>query len=107
MWISVAVTPCDVAPPLLPLNAMHGGEYGSPGTCRPLQVWTPAAVAPPPPPPPPAALPCAGVAPGWVDAVDEPPPPLPGPKPVPVSAGADALAVVVSGTFDGTSSAIS
>ena len=26
-------TPADVAPPLLPENAMHGGEYGSPGTC--------------------------------------------------------------------------
>src|SRR5579872_3422772 len=25
-------TPCEVAPPLLPEKATHGGEYGSPGT---------------------------------------------------------------------------
>src|SRR5581483_10713171 len=31
--ISVPVTPRVVVPPLLPENAMHGGEYGSPGTC--------------------------------------------------------------------------
>ncbi len=32
--IAFAVTPRDVAPPLDPEKAMHGGEYGSPGTCH-------------------------------------------------------------------------
>src|SRR2546423_14964406 len=32
--IASLVTPRDVAPPLLPVNAMHGGEYGSLGIWR-------------------------------------------------------------------------
>src|SRR3954467_13926678 len=45
-WISLAVTPLDVAPPLLPLKAIFGGEYGSPGTWSPPGLLTAAAVAP-------------------------------------------------------------
>src|SRR5918995_1356401 len=64
-----ALTPRWVSPPLSPLNAKHGGEYGSPGTWSALwgQGCTPAAAATSPPPvaPVPAwpASPPAAVAP--------------------------------------------
>ena len=60
------VTPRLVAPPLLPGNETHGGEYGSPLTCGPLQpvgavIGAPLAevegTTPPTPVPPVPALP--------------------------------------------------
>jgi len=38
--MALAVTPLEVAPPLEPEKEMHGGEYGSPGTCSPAQLET-------------------------------------------------------------------
>ena len=62
--ISLSVTPWKVGPPLPPLNAKHGGEYGSPLTCfgRPEHAETvPIFVLPPLVPP---AVPPPSVAPG-------------------------------------------
>src|SRR5690606_22756076 len=88
-WISVAVTPRQVAPPLSPSNTRHGGEYGSPGTwsSRSAQRATPPASGTPasPPPEPDAAS-------GWpvTGSVAVPPGPTPaaaGPPAVRPAAG--------------------
>src|SRR5581483_923828 len=112
-WISVAVTPLDVAPPLFPLKAMHGGEYGSPGTwslrsVHALLAAAAAAAAPalaPPAPPPAAAVPPPAVPAEPADpAVPASPPTIPVSAPPPAPAPA---AVTLFGDFDGTSSDIS
>src|SRR5438067_13860887 len=71
------VTPRDVAPPLLPENPMHGGEYVSPGTCCFRSVHGP--VAP------------GGSAPRAVSAPD-PPAPTPAPPACPAAPAAPAAA---------------
>src|SRR5579884_1044010 len=87
MLMVVAVTPGDVAPPLPPEKAMHGGEYGSFGTWA---FWPPQAATWPVAPalagvPVPATAPPAPAAPAAPPAPEVAPPPLP-PDPAPVPA---------------------
>src|SRR5580698_3287173 len=118
--MAVGVTPAAVGPPLLPENAMHGGEYGSPDTCSVCPGHDPvfpvagpataavlaaavearpaAAPAPPAAPAvPPAAAPVAPAAPVPPPARDAP------------AVSADCVSCTTSccGAFVGTSIAIS
>src|ERR1700677_1788606 len=85
------VTPCEVAPPLLPENETQAGEYGSPETCRPVHdETTPGAlealvVGAPAPPAPVVVVapgtvvvvaPLAGTPVGVPTLVDPAPPPV-------------------------------
>ncbi|HLI54898.1 MAG TPA: hypothetical protein VKU88_11270 [Acidimicrobiales bacterium] len=115
----VAVTPGEVAPPLLPEKVVQGGEYGSPGTCGPVQVPTlpGVVVVPPPPPPPELDPPEEAMAPEWVaaaagEAFGEEEEALGPADPLLADWAeglpeADALATVVLGTLLGTSQAMS
>src|SRR5690606_27928837 len=71
--------PLAVAPPLSPEKAMHGGEYGSPGTCSSRSGQPPAAPGGTTSPPPPA------------------PPSPPSPPPPPVSSTPSGVVTMVSG----------
>src|SRR6185437_14395663 len=111
-------TPGAVAPPLLPENAMQGGEYGSPGTCcawpgQPPDfpsAWDaavePAVLGPPAPPAAPAAPapPPVPAAPAAPPAALAPPEPA-APEPAPPVLGASRT-TFCCGAFVGTSIAM-